>query len=99
VLGSAIGVDRLDRLLAPLVLNGPEQSDIELAKVAIEEFKVAGLKLNRDEKVDLPEDDTEALAKVLSEFRATRLPRWRSLNLLPPMSASRRPSQPQGRGA
>jgi SAM-dependent methyltransferase len=82
VIGSAIAADRLDRLFAPLVLADPDTSDEALANTALARFKVAGLKLRRDEKTDLPDDDAAALAKLAGGFRASRLPRWRMLGLI-----------------
>lgn len=83
VLGSAVAANRLDRLVAPRVLEDPDMSDEAIGKASIERFKAAGLRLRRDETADLPADDAQALAKVVEDFRRLRLPKWRMLGVVP----------------
>lgn len=81
-IGSAVAADRLDRLMAPLVLSATPGTDEALARTALERLRAAGLSLKRDPGAGLPDDDAEALAKVADTFRRDRLPLWRVLGLL-----------------
>lgn len=84
VLGSAIAVPFVDRIIGPDAVNHPKASDSELARLAFERLEGAGQGFRRDGKVmaKTPESIGE-IAKLVAEFRGLRLPRWRSLGAVP----------------
>jgi SAM-dependent methyltransferase len=84
VLGSAIPIPFIDRVVGPDAVKQPFARDSELARLAFERLEAAGQGLRRDGKVleKTPENIGE-IAKLVTEFRELRLSRWRSLGAVP----------------
>jgi SAM-dependent methyltransferase len=80
VLGSAIAVPFVDRIIGPDAVKQPQAGDSVLARRAFERLEAVGQSFRRDGKVleKTPESIGE-IAKLVTEFRELRLPRWRSL--------------------
>jgi len=84
VLGSAIPVPFIDRIVAPDVVRRPLAPGSEIARLAFERLGAAGQSFRREGQVlaKTPESIGE-VAKLVAEFRELRLPRWRSLGAVP----------------
>jgi SAM-dependent methyltransferase len=84
VLGSAIPVPFIDRIVGPDVIRRPLAPSSEIARLAFERLEAAGQSFRRDGQVlaKTPENIAE-IAKLVAEFREQRLSRWRGLGVLP----------------
>jgi SAM-dependent methyltransferase len=80
VLGSALAVPFIDRIVGPDALKQPFARDSDLARLAFERLEAAGQSFRRDGQVLAKTPETVAeVTKLVTEFHALRLPRWRSL--------------------
>jgi SAM-dependent methyltransferase len=84
VLGSAVAVPFIDRIVGPDAVRRPLAPGSEIARLAFERLQAAGQGFRRDGQVlaKTPESIGE-IAKLVAEFRELRLPRWRSLGAVP----------------
>ena len=84
VLGSAIGVPFVDRIIGPDAVKQGKASDAEIARMAFERLEAAGQSFRREGKplAKTPENIGE-IAKLVNDFRDVRLGRWRTLGSVP----------------
>jgi SAM-dependent methyltransferase len=84
VLGSAIAAPFIDRIVGPDAVAQPFGRDSDFARLAFERLEAAGQGLRRDGQVltKTPEAIGE-IAKLVTEFRELRLPKWRNLGAIP----------------
>jgi len=82
VLGSAVGVPFVDRIVAPDAAK-PKVSDNDVAGLAFDRLASAGQSFRREGKA-LPktEPNIKEIAKVVKDFREVRLPRWQALGAI-----------------
>jgi hypothetical protein len=83
VLGSAIGVPFVDRIVGPDAAKSPKASDNEVAGLAFDRLASAGQSFRRDGKALAKNDENiKEIAKVVKDFREVRLPRWQALGAI-----------------
>jgi len=83
VQGSAFTTSFIDRLVAPLIVKSPKESDAKIARQAFERLEKAGRGFYRDGKtLEKSDENIEEIARTVKEFRELRLPRWRTLGAI-----------------
>lgn len=84
VLGSAIPVPFLDRIIASDILEQPGAEDAAIASLAFDRLTASGQSFQRDGKPLAKTDENLAeIAKLVRDFRNHRLRRWQVLGAMP----------------
>lgn len=81
--GSAFAASFVDRLIASLVAKAPDDSDSKIAAAAFDSLASAGRAFHREGKALTKTDENiQEITKTVAEFRAQRLPVWRTFGVL-----------------
>jgi SAM-dependent methyltransferase len=81
--GSAISATFVDRLIGLNDFGSDRASDIDIARQAFDTLEAEGQVLRRDgQPVARTDTHIDAVAKMVSDFREKRLPRWRTLGII-----------------
>jgi SAM-dependent methyltransferase len=84
VLGSAVPVPFIDRIVGPDLIRRPLAPGSEIARLAFERLEAKGQSFRREGQVLAKTAEGIAeIAKLIAEFRELRLSRWRNLGALP----------------
>lgn len=84
VLGSAIGTSFVDRVAAPILIERPTASDVEVASEAFDRLLPLGQSFRLDGKpLSKSEDSVREVARLVKDFRETRLQTWKDLGIAP----------------
>jgi SAM-dependent methyltransferase len=82
-LGSAIGTNFFERLAAPIFLGDPTLDDTTTAATVLERIEKSGRRFVREGQLVEPgEKSIEEMAKMVSDFRESTLPRWRDFGII-----------------
>jgi SAM-dependent methyltransferase len=81
--GSAIKANFLDRIIALSDFGPGGANDVDIAHQTFDMLEAEGQVLRRDgEPIKKTDSEIEAIAKLVSDFREHRLPRWRALGVI-----------------
>ena len=81
--GSAISATFLDRLIGLNDFGSGRPSDIDIARQAFDTLDAEGQVLRLDgQPIKRTDIQIEAIAKLVTDFREQRLPRWRALGII-----------------